>query len=1641
MTLVNGWTVLSPSADSRLIYVSAEGDNATAATAKGGRGYYLPSDPEIGPDPTNPIGPILAYQTHFEAAKKVRLSKCIGEDANGFPTYGNVSPSGFPDWVLLRRGDSFTENPIFNHPNSGEPTEYNLGGLLGGPLQANQGWRQDQNRIHLGTGDHCGRSSNEPAVITAWGDQNNPLPILLDYTLGGGTKHVRVVSVNFTRFLNYGWSTNNITAGDILIEDCKMRQILTMPFFRVSFDTGLTIRRCVVSGSYLASNHNSGMFLYRSDAKILIEECVFDKNGYKEDPFNATTWTGNLISGLSVGGLPAGTGVQPTRTYYDRNMYLSSYASLTLRGNIISRGGGGSSVQMREGGTVDRNLFIWNETALGMTHPQADPLKHKGGLVINNVALHDDHFLPPGGWGGGLSTGGGNNDVAVLDNNIVAHFHRGNNGGQSLGINGKSYYSATESSSQLMRGIVKNNVVYREFGEGFSNTQGIAAGIRVMDNIREYGVLSGEITDNAISMPGLLSLHGNTLKPADFIYSGNKFYSPTTNGLFRWNWQSNSDGDYRTSPYTDGNFAQWQAAGFDLDATLTNDFNAFKTDVGWVTPERDIISYMQSIDPTYLVDEDVAIDDDAVVKQTVRRKVWEILVTGTDSAAMTEAQAKLAARRYHAFLTFIQRAKANTKSSWDPNYTAETLSNYIREGFGKPVVTGNYDNRELSVRLEEYVSNHGPVASLVLTTQPVGDVSGDLLGVQPIVTLRDSNNLTTTSDNTTQVSVAIQSGVNGTLSGTTTVTVVNGVASFTDLVLTGDDGEPYVLRFSIASPTLHVDSVNVVVSSEVLSPTVVKVIREPVASFSEAPFSTQPKVVLEDSSGSLVSSDSTTQVTVSIISGLGGVLKGTTTKTAANGIVEFTDLVLEGSTEQTYVLGFSASGLSGDTSTVTLLEQVISPPPQEVSQTTEGLIRTSQYFRDVLSIDIDGEFNKSDLLSLRVNKTKMVGVGTQDFIIKYRNTILNNRNVNYSIPEDWDLSWSFKQGPIANPNNLASCFLWLKPENFVINSDGTKYEALEDASNISTFSNRFNAAVDLQALRSYNGLNSFIPLSFDGIDDYYVDDEESGDFVVPTNIGFIFAFVAKTKDISTSKENVVFSLGRENEDGSFQVIIDETDNNKITFQTQAVSDQSKITSTDNCYAQGDAIITLVGRIGLDPFIRVNGTDKTPLLFPRMSEIISSGYGTFIGTTEDATDDTKKKFFSHDLYEVVLIKETVDTDVTINTLLALEGYLAAKYKLQNVLPANHAYKNEPQRTSLITDVGIIINPDLPFVSCSTLAATATSTSPSSNETTETVTVVVENDTCQWGANTENDWITLSKAFGIGNDTFDFTVSANEGAERTGTITVTSGTATPVVLTIIQEAGVVSLWSPDQLSLLAWYDANAITGLNDNDPVTTWSDESNNSRNLSTGSAPTYKTNIFGDKPSVRFEVTQYLKNDSAFMYPNGSCTVAIILSGPGSGSLNFAVAEGRSSNNNPVYAPIVRNSSLGDANGLKMWYRNDANSSVINYEDAIASTISNTIAVVIDDGSSIVTTKDGGSAVTAVASYSRSTTTLDRFAIGALFRSAYALGWDGDIAEIVIVGSALGEGDRQKLEGYLAHKWGLVANLPVDHPYKSAAPTV
>jgi hypothetical protein len=49
-------------------------------------------------------------------------------------------------------------------------------------------------------------------------------------------------------------------------------------------------------------------------------------------------------------------------------------------------------------------------------------------------------------------------------------------------------------------------------------------------------------------------------------------------------------------------------------------------------------------------------------------------------------------------------------------------------------------------------------------------------------------------------------------------------------------------------------------------------------------------------------------------------------------------------------------------------------------------------------------------------------------------------------------------------------------------------------------------------------------------------------------------------------------------------------------------------------------------------------------------------------------------------------------------------------------------------------------------------------------------------------------------------------------------------------------------------------------------------------------------------------------------------------------------------------------------------------------------------------------------------------------------------WRGKINELILLPAEASQTNREKLEGYLAHKWGLTSSLPENHPYKNEAPT-
>jgi hypothetical protein len=49
--------------------------------------------------------------------------------------------------------------------------------------------------------------------------------------------------------------------------------------------------------------------------------------------------------------------------------------------------------------------------------------------------------------------------------------------------------------------------------------------------------------------------------------------------------------------------------------------------------------------------------------------------------------------------------------------------------------------------------------------------------------------------------------------------------------------------------------------------------------------------------------------------------------------------------------------------------------------------------------------------------------------------------------------------------------------------------------------------------------------------------------------------------------------------------------------------------------------------------------------------------------------------------------------------------------------------------------------------------------------------------------------------------------------------------------------------------------------------------------------------------------------------------------------------------------------------------------------------------------------------------------------------------NANVAEMAVFLGDMSVEQRQKMEGYLAHKWGLADKLPAAHPYKAAGPTV
>lgn len=90
-----------------------------------------------------------------------------------------------------------------------------------------------------------------------------------------------------------------------------------------------------------------------------------------------------------------------------------------------------------------------------------------------------------------------------------------------------------------------------------------------------------------------------------------------------------------------------------------------------------------------------------------------------------------------------------------------------------------------------------------------------------------------------------------------------------------------------------------------------------------------------------------------------------------------------------------------------------------------------------------------------------------------------------------------------------------------------------------------------------------------------------------------------------------------------------------------------------------------------------------------------------------------------------------------------------------------------------------------------------------------------------------------------------------------------------------------FSPHRIAGLGlWLDASAITGLNNNDPVTTWSDQSgfNNDASQPTGAnKPLFKTNVINTLPAILFDGIDDYMDINVLSFLDTACSVFIVSS--------------------------------------------------------------------------------------------------------------------------------------------------------------------
>lgn len=341
-TDAQGWTVFTPSSDSRIVYVSSSGNDSTGQ-------YYTTA--QVGSDPKHPIITVQPFLTYAAAYARTR--------------------SGYPDWVLFKQGETFDNTAFYANIRSGrsktEPfliSDYGNTNVM--PVINNRGT--------IGV---------YPTGLTAYFAITN-LDFYNFHRNPNDPRHVPGDNGVSTVFIYSAGDITRYSIHDFMIEGC-----------RFTYHNG-----CIIQGE---NTYNAGF--YRNVVHNAYSLTVNRPQGFYSSYVNNLDFQENIFDHNGWYSTVASGGIGPADPQ-NHNVYLTNIKNSTIKNNISTRPSSMSfkfsSVHYPplddyagiENLLIENNFILDSEIGLGIGGNDTTSHRFKNVNILGNVLSNMNVSMP-----------------------------------------------------------------------------------------------------------------------------------------------------------------------------------------------------------------------------------------------------------------------------------------------------------------------------------------------------------------------------------------------------------------------------------------------------------------------------------------------------------------------------------------------------------------------------------------------------------------------------------------------------------------------------------------------------------------------------------------------------------------------------------------------------------------------------------------------------------------------------------------------------------------------------------------------------------------------------------------------------------------------------------------------------------------------------------------------------------------------------------------------------------------------------------------------------------------------------------------------------------------------------------------------